>query len=90
VVGYHSFRRPCCILPPSSPWRWRKHCPLKRWYSTRSIYGITTETTTWLSSIIRKQNWNCISTCWNSQALCHFLQHMHIGWFLAMYLISKL
>jgi len=32
----------------TSPWRWRRHGPPKRWYHTASLHGVTTQkTSTW-------------------------------------------
>jgi len=28
-----------------SPWRWRQHGATKRWYTTTTLYGITTQKT---------------------------------------------
>jgi len=36
------------LLPPSSGWRWRHYGPLKLWYLTTALHGITTQKTlTW-------------------------------------------
>jgi hypothetical protein len=31
------------MLPPSSPWRWMQHEPLKRWYPVTTQHGVTTQ-----------------------------------------------
>jgi len=36
----------------SSPCRWRQHGPLKHWYPTTTLYGVTTpKTSTWKPQI---------------------------------------
>jgi hypothetical protein len=45
------------VLPAPSPvtllWRWRQHGPLKCWYPTTTLHGITTQKTlsTWTTNI---------------------------------------
>jgi len=29
-------------IPATSPWRWRQHGPLKRWYPAAALHGVTT------------------------------------------------
>jgi len=33
---------PCCL---SSPWRWRQQVPLKCWYPTATLHGVTVHNT---------------------------------------------
>jgi hypothetical protein len=38
------------------PWRWRQHGPLKRWYPTTTLHGVTIyKTLTWLIFLVRNQ-----------------------------------
>jgi len=37
VVGYQSFRCTCCL--------YFQHGPLKRWYPTTTVHGVTTQKT---------------------------------------------
>jgi hypothetical protein len=46
LISYHSTSRhhdPEDL--DTSPWRWRQHGPLKRWYPTTELHGITTQKT---------------------------------------------
>jgi hypothetical protein len=40
VVGYHSFRGPCCLHLQGE---WRQHGRLKRWYPPTTLHGVTTQ-----------------------------------------------
>jgi len=41
----------------SLPWRWRQHGPLKRWYVTTTLHGVTTEkTSTWIFTVVQISN----------------------------------
>jgi len=44
MVSYHNTTQ-CHNL---QDWRWREHGPLKRWYLTTTLHGVTTQrTSTW-------------------------------------------
>jgi hypothetical protein len=71
VVGYQRFERPCCLhlqrevagvsmpfssTPATSPWRWRQHGPLKCWYPTTILHGVTTrKTLTWNVEVLSQR-----------------------------------
>jgi hypothetical protein len=49
MVGYQLFR--------CSPWRWRQHGALKRWYPTTTLHGVTTQkTSTWFFTAMKVSN----------------------------------
>jgi len=56
LISYHNI---------SSGWRWRQHGPLKRWYPTTTLHGVTTQKTS---------TWNM--TAMKASALAH---HIHVS-----------
>jgi len=48
AVGYQCFKGPCCL------YLWRQHGPLKCWYPTTTVHGITThKNLTWIFTAMK-------------------------------------
>jgi len=52
-VKWHIFSMKC---HPEDPCRWRPHGPLKCWYWTTTLHGITTQKTTWIFAAAKASN----------------------------------